>query len=84
MGCACKNKIKSIEKYSEDNKDIQEDINIIMKVLQLCFQMFFGIFIGVIIVLVTIPLLIYIIGCIMLGKQPTVMLKRKNLFFFKK
>lgn len=84
MGCACKNKIKAFEKYSDDNNEVQEESNIIMKILHFVFQMCFGVFVGVLFIIVTIPLLIYIIGCMMLGKQPTVMLNRKNLFFFKK
>lgn len=84
MGCACKNKIKNIEKYSDDFSMVKEKPNFLKRIFQAILQMLFGIFVGAIIIVATIPLLIYIIGCIMFGKQATIMLNIKKLFSKKK
>lgn len=85
MGCACKNRVKNIEKFSDDNTQYDEKPNFVMRILQSIVQMIFGIVVGAIIIVATIPLLIYIIGCIMLGKQPVIIINKiKNLFSKKK
>lgn len=72
MPCNCKNTYKKMKKYA-DNGDLHEDggkkLSPFMKILQILLQICFGIFCGVVIIIMIVPMLLYIIGCLMTGKE---------------
>lgn len=72
MACNCKNKYKKMEKYadggsSQDNNG--KKLNPFMKIIQILLQFCFGIFCGVVIIIMIVPMLLYIIGCLITGKE---------------
>ena len=71
MACNCKNKYKTMEKYADGNNDggKSEKLNPFMRILQILLQLVFGIFCGVVIIIMIVPMLIYIIGCLITGKE---------------
>lgn len=73
MGCNCKKKAEMIEaKYGDGKSGISAKLNPIMKVIQFFAQMAFGIVFGAIIIVMVIPMLIYIILCMMFGREPKI------------
>ena len=84
MACACKKELKKFEKYSDDTIEKEEDENPFSKVLRFLGQFCFGIVAGAVILITVIPLLIYIIGCLLIGKQPFVKLINIKKIFTKK
>ena len=69
MGCNCKKKIDVInEKYGDGGKD-SEKLNPLFKVIQFIAQIAFGILCGAIIIVMIVPMLIYIILCMMFGRE---------------
>lgn len=73
MSCNCKNKIKKMEAYSEVevSKEEKRKLNPFTKILQILLQLCFGIFCGVVIIIMIVPMLVYIIGCLITGRQAT-------------
>lgn len=70
--CNCKNKYKKMEKYadgSDSHQDSDKKLNPFMKILQILLQICFGIFCGVVIIIMIVPMLLYIIGCLMTSKE---------------
>lgn len=82
MGCACKRSLKNAEKYNDDPIEEQSP-NIIKQITQKLVQLCFGVIVGCLLIVVSIPFLFYVIGCLMLGKEPHLMIKRKYLALFK-
>ncbi len=80
MGCNCKNKYKSFEEIADGNGDEidakKEKLNFPMKILQIFMQLIFGIFCSVVIIIMIVPMLLYIIGCLITGKQAQFKLKK--------
>ena len=70
MSCNCKNKLKTMEGYS-DNISEDENLNIVEKILQNIMQIGFGIIIGAILIVIMVPFLLYLIICIMFKKEPS-------------
>ncbi len=89
MGCNCgKNKINKIaEKYGDEGTITEKEVNPLLKIpqniLRFVLQFAFGLLCGAIIIVMLIPMLIYIILCMMFGKQPTIKLKNINKAFGK-
>lgn len=73
MACNCKNTYKKLEQYSEGEVSKKENkkLNPFMKILQILTQVCFGIFCGVVIIIMIVPMLVYIIGCLITGRQAT-------------
>lgn len=72
MACGCKNKVQEIEKKygnGETNEDKTE--NIILLIVQNVLQFLFGVICGFIIILLSIPIILYIIVHLILGKTTT-------------
>jgi F0F1-type ATP synthase assembly protein I len=71
MSCNCKNKAKKMERYSEDtmNGDTKKIKNPFLKILEILLQICFGIFCGIVIIIMIVPMLLYIIGCLITGKE---------------
>lgn len=84
MGCSCKNDLKKFEKYTDDKIELEMNDVWYNKILQSIFQFCFGIIAGSIIIILLIPLLVYVIGCLLIGKQPYVRLFNINKLFSKK
>lgn len=80
MACNCKNKYKAMEKYADGNGDSgkNEKLNPFMKILRILLQLVFGIFCGVVIIIMIVPMLIYIIGCLITGKEAHFKIKNFN------
>lgn len=70
MACNCKKQIDRInEKYGDgDNTEVK--LNPLLRILQFILQIGFGILCGAIIIVMIVPMLIYVIFCMMFGKQP--------------
>lgn len=84
MGCACKKELKRFEKYTNDAVENEVKINLLDKLLQMLMQFCFGIVAGAVIIITVLPLLIYVIGCLLIGKQPYIKLFNIKKLFSKK
>ena len=71
MGCNCKNNTKAYESVS-DEPIVEERKNVFEVIFKFVAQFLFGILCGVVVLLVIVPLLLYIIACMMFGKQANV------------
>lgn len=72
MACSCKNKFKQMEKYSDEGvsqHNSKEKLNPFKKILQILMQLCFGIFCSVVIIIMIVPMLLYIIICLITGKE---------------
>lgn len=76
MGCNCRNK-KDVFARLADEMDDNKKKSIFVKILEKILTLLFGIFMGVLFIIMAVPLVIYVLICIIFGKQPT--LKIKNL-----
>ena len=75
MGCNCKNKANAIaEKYGDGSQEVGKR-NPFMKIMEFVMQIAFGIFCGAIIIVMIVPMLIYVIFCIMFGKDASFRIK---------
>ena len=75
MGCNCKNKANAIaEKYGDGSQEVEKR-NPFMKIMEFVMQIAFGIFCGAIIIVMIVPMLIYVIFCIMFGKDASFRIK---------
>jgi hypothetical protein len=84
MGCACKNDLKKFEKYADGKIELEDNETLLGKIFQMILQFCFGIVAGAVIIIAVIPLLVYIIGCLLIGKQPFVKLFNIKKIFSKK
>lgn len=82
MGCNCgKNKIKQInEKYGDGNDETRK-ANPLVKIFEFIMQIAFGILCGAIIIVMIVPMLIYIIFCLMFGKEASFRIKNLNKYW---
>lgn len=72
MGCNCKKKVEMIDrKYGDDGGYDGPEHNIFQKIMYGFLQFFFGIFFAAILIVMVIPMLIYLIFCIVTGKEPS-------------
>lgn len=74
MSCNCKKKAEIIDaKYGDGNLYwFTQKLNPILRIIQFFAQMIFGIFFGVIIIVMAVPMLLYVILCIMFGREPKI------------
>lgn len=84
MGCACKNDLKKFEKYADGKIELDDNSKWYSKIFQMILQFCFGVVAGAVIIIAVIPLLVYIIGCLLIGKQPFVKLFNIKKIFSKK
>lgn len=85
MGCNCKaknNYEKFVAKYGEvppENTENKLNLSYILKIcIQGILQILMGILLCVLFIVISIPLVLYIGGCIILGKEAHVKLLRFN------
>lgn len=78
MPCNCKNKYKKAVEYADDGNSVQEEekLNLFSKILKILLQLCFGIFCGAVIIIMIVPMLLYIIGCLITGKNAHFNIKR--------
>ena len=80
MGCNCKKTIDNINVKYGDGGKVDRKTNPFVKILQFILQIAFGILCGAIIIVLAIPMLAYIIFCMMFGKQPSFRIKNLNKY----
>ena len=86
MGCNCKKTYDKVKKFADNREQLEQEENeisqnIVNKVARFVMQIFAGIIASCLFIIVVIPITIYIIGCILLGKQPNIIIKNpKNIF----
>jgi hypothetical protein len=89
MGCNCKKTYDKLKKVADNREEIEEEENeinqnIVNRVASFISQIAFGIIAAFVFIIVVIPLVLYITGCIILGKDPTVKIINPNNIFKKK
>lgn len=73
MACSkCKRDFDKMKPYSVEADDDFDDVNdgIASRIAHFVAQLFFGFLVSVILIIMTVPMLLYISFCMMLGKQP--------------
>jgi len=75
MGCNCKNKVDAINKMYGDGDNMDKKTNPFIKILEFIARIIFGILCGAIIIVMAVPMLIYVILCIMFGRQANFRIK---------
>ena len=86
MGCNCKSKtvVTSARLADGGPVDIGSDgkLSFLQRLLKFLLQMLFGIVCGAVIIIMTVPLLLYITACLMLGKgisfNPSRVIRKAN------
>lgn len=78
MGCNCKRTMNTMVKYSEDEQDENVKTNWIKRIPNILFQAFFGLIVGSLVIVLIIPILIYVLICLILGKEPSLRIKNFN------
>lgn len=60
-----------MEKYSDGYTGEKTDVSsTLLKVVNKIAQFFFGILVGGIVIVMIVPIVVYLIGCLMVGKEP--------------
>lgn len=75
MGCNCKNKIEAINKNLGDGGNENKFFNPLLKIIAFVSRIAFGILCGAIIIVMIVPMLIYVILCIMFGRDANFKIK---------
>ena len=82
MGCNCKKKFKKMEKYSDDyNANEERDVpsgvsKILFHISRVVLQLFVGILALLVFIVAGPIMIIYVIICLIIGKQPSFRIKR--------
>lgn len=79
MGCNCKKKREIIAKYNGSSDNVSKK-NIIVRILEKILTFCFGIFVGLLFIIMAVPIVIYVLICIIFGKQPTLRIKNLNRY----
>ncbi len=83
MGCNCKKKLDLIDAKYGDGGVSNNKTNPLVKILEFILKFLFGILCGGIIIIMVIPMLIYIIICLMFGREAKIRLKNVNKYIKK-
>lgn len=87
MGCNCKKQTyDKLKKYADNREEIEKEEeelnqNIINKIALFITQIVFGIIAAAIFIVVAIPLILYIVFCILTGRQPIITIKNPKKLF---
>lgn len=89
MGCNCKKTYDKVKKYADNREQLEQEENeinqnIVNKIARFINQILLGIISSCLFIIISIPLTLYIIGCILLGKQPYIRIKDPKKIFKKK
>jgi len=80
MSCNCKQKFDKIDEMYGDGPTIINKKSPFVKLAEILAKVFFGMVCSIVIVLVAIPALLYVIFCLIIGKQPVFKIKRLDKF----
>ena len=85
MGCGCgKKKLDEIDKkYGDGGVETTSKTNLFVRIIEFILQMLFGILCAVIIIVMMIPMLAYVIICMIFGKQPSFRIKNLSKYLNK-
>jgi hypothetical protein len=84
MGCNCgKKNLNRISKYTDDGQDFNEDGGIIVKAVQGMVQIMFGILMAIIFIVMAVPMIAYVIFCLVFNLTPSVRLRDFRKLFNK-
>lgn len=89
MGCNCKKKTyDKLKKYADNREEIEKEeykLNngFINNIARIIGQFIFGISVSVILIVILIPMVLYLIFCLLTGKEPVVVIKNPQKFFKK-
>ena len=71
MGCNCKKTYDKMVKYSDGYTDEKTGVSsTLLKVTNKIAQFFFGILVGGIVIVMIVPIVVFLIGCLIVGKEP--------------
>lgn len=89
MGCNCKKRYNQLKGISDNKEELEQEENelnqgIVNSVAGWISQFIFGIITICVFIVVIIPLILYIIVCIILGKEPSVRIRNPKKIFKKK
>lgn len=73
MGCNCKKTQKTFGKLADgvEEQNNTEEIGLLERLVNIVMQFIFGLIVGAILLVCIGPMLVYIIGCLVLGKEPS-------------
>lgn len=84
MGCNCgKKNLSNISKYTDDGKDFNEDNGIIVKATQFLIQLMFGILMAIIFIVMAVPMILYVVFCLIFNLTPSLRLRDFRKLFNK-
>lgn len=80
MGCNCKKTRDKFKQYADNKEDLDRedsgiDQNIVEKVGKHIEQFLIGIITACLFIIIVIPLIIYFIICVLIGKDPTFIIR---------
>ncbi len=89
MGCNCKKTYDKVKKFADNREQLKQEEdeinqNIVNNVAKWITQIIFGIIAACLFIIVAIPVMIYVTGCVLIGKEPTIRIKSPNKIFKKK
>lgn len=70
MGCNCKKQFNKMLKYADKGEEDNEKEGLLVKIIQYIMGMGFGIIVAALFIVIVIPLLAYIIICVIFGLEP--------------
>lgn len=86
MGCNCKKTYDKVKKIADNREQLEQEEyqinqNIVNNVAKWIMQITGGIVAACLFIIVAIPIMLYVIGCIIIGKEPIVRITNpKNIF----
>lgn len=76
MGCNCgKKNLSNISKYTDDGGDFNENKGLLSKVTEFTLQIMFGILMAAIFIIMAVPMIVYVVFCLIFNLTPSVRLK---------
>lgn len=76
MGCNCgKKNLSNISKYTDDGSDFNENKGVLPKVTEFILQIMFGILMAAIFIVMAVPMMIYVVFCLIFNLTPSVRLR---------
>ena len=80
MGCNCKKTFNKMEKYSDNYnpEEIKNENNIFIKIITYILQIGFGILVGCISICILPIVILWLVICIILHREPSIRIKNNN------
>lgn len=72
MGCNCKKQYDKMKRYADDGTEVVQSISLLSKLSNFVLQFLFGILIVALFIVMVIPLLLYVIVCVLFGLSPSI------------